>query len=275
METYRVRWFGRLAGTLLVLFILAPLVVVLMTAFSDAKLLDFPPKGYSTYWLSTLTSSVAWTDSMKMSFKIAGYSCLLAVLLGVPLGLGLARGRLGRSRLVHAFVLAPMIVPVISLSIGFYFVSAKLGILGTMAPLIMADVTLGLPLVVVAVLATVRGLDPALEPAARTLGASMPKVLKSVTLPLLLPGIVAGAVFAFLQSWDDIMNALFLATARTTTFPLRLWNEIHFSLTPIVATAAVLLSVIAMSVVALAGLAYWLRRRSISRQVARNILLRS
>jgi len=275
METYSVRWFGRVAGALLVLVILAPLVVVLMTAFSDAKLLDFPPKSYSTYWLSTLTSSVPWTDSMKMSFKIAGYSCVLAVLLGVPLGLGLARGRLGRSRAVHAFVLAPMIVPVISLSIGFYFVSAKLGILGTMAPLIMADVTLGLPLVVVAVLATVRGLDPALEPAARTLGASMPKVLRSVTLPLLAPGIVAGAVFAFLQSWDDIMNALFLATARTTTFPLRLWNEIHFSLTPIVATAAVLLSVIAMSVVALAGLAYWLRRRSISRQVARNILLRS
>lgn len=274
METYRAGWFGRVAGAVVALVLVGPLVVVVMTAFSTSHILNFPPPGYSTFWLHTLVSTSTWTDSIKMSFRLGLYSCLIAVALGVPLGLGLARGRIGKSRLVQALVLAPIVVPVISLSIGYYFVSAKLGLLGTLTPLILADVTLGLPLVIVAVLATVRGLDPALEPAARTLGASIPRTLWSVTLPLLAPGIVAGAVFAFLQSWDDIMNALFLATARTTTFPLRLWNEIHFSLTPIIATAAVLLSVIAMSVVGLAGLAYWLRRRSISRQIARNILLR-
>lgn len=275
MTEYRLGWGGKLIGWIVAAFFVLPLLVVGITAFGKSSLItNFPPHGYTVSWFHDLLTDPDWTSAMSTSLKVAGISMALALLLGVPLGVGLARSRLGRIKLVQALVGAPMIIPVVTLAIGFFFLSAKLHLLGSMVPLIMAHTTLGLPLVVVTVVATLRGLDPSLEPAARTLGAPPLRALRTVTLPLLAPGILAGAVFAFLASWDDIVNAVFLGTATIRTFPLQLWTQMNYNLTPLVPAAAVLLSSVGVAVVALAALVLYARRRRTTRAVAENILLR-
>jgi putative spermidine/putrescine transport system permease protein len=266
---------GWILCTLVVLFLVAPLAVIGVLAFSGSKTLTFPPPSYSTRWFHDLTSDPQWTGSMGTSFRLALTSTALGLLFGVPLALGLSRGKIGRFRAVQGIVAAPLIVPVVSTAIGFYFVSARLGVLDSLLPLIVAHVTFGLPLIVVTVLAADRGIDPWLEPAARTLGASFGRTLLRVTLPLIAPGIAAGAVFAFLTSWDDIVNAVFLGTARVRPFPLKLWNEMQFTLSPVIAAAAVLMSAVSLSLVAVLAIAYRVRRNRMSRQVAENIVLRA
>lgn len=275
MTDYKMGTFGWIACIAVALFLLAPLVVIGILAFSGSHSLTFPPPSYSTKWFTELTSDSEWTTSMATSFRLALTSTAIGLAFGVPLALGLSRGKIGRFRGVQALVAAPLIVPVVSIAIGFYFVSAKFGILDSLAPLVIAHVTLGLPLIVVTVLAADRGIDPWLEPASRTLGASFGRTLWKVTLPLIAPGVAAGAVFAFLTSWDDIVNAVFLGTARVRPFPLKLWNEMQFALSPIVAAAAVLMSAISLGLVTVLAVTYALRRNRMSRQVAENIVLRS
>lgn len=274
MNTYRLGMGGRIAGLLVAAFLVLPLVVVGLTAFSNSALLNFPPSGYSTRWFSNITSDPDWRSAMSTSLRIGLTSAGISLLLGVPLGLGLGRGRIGRIRVVQALVAAPQIIPVVTLAVGFFFLSVKLRLLGTILPLIIAHSTLGIPLVVLTVVATVRGLDPSLEPAARTLGASAPRTLRSITLPLLAPGIIAGAVFAFLASWDDIVNAVFLATPTVRTFPLLLWTQMQYNLTPVVPAAAVFLSAVSLGLVTITALLYALYRRRVSKQVAENIIFR-
>ncbi|HUZ55174.1 MAG TPA: ABC transporter permease [Streptosporangiaceae bacterium] len=274
MRTYRIGWGGYLAAGLVAVFFVLPLIIIAISAFDNSNLLGFPPTGYSLRWARVLLTSPDWTNSMQTSLRVGLTAAGLSLVLGVPLGLALGRGRIGRSRAVQALVLAPVIMPVVTLALGYFFLSADTHLLNTILPLIIAHTTLGLPLVVIAVLATVRGIDASLEPAARTLGASPWRTFRSITVPLLLPGIVAGAVFAFLASWDDIVNVVFLGTATIRTFPLQLWTQMQYNLTPIVATAAIFLSMVGIGLVSITGLIFWARRRRISGQVAENILLR-
>lgn len=267
-------WAGWLAVSLVLVFLMAPLAVIAILGFSSGNSLTFPPESFSTRWFGKLLGDREWRDSIGTSVRLALTSTALALAVGVPLALGLSRGRIGRIKAVHGLVAAPLIIPVVTLAIGFYFVSAKLDQLDTLLPLIMAHLTLGLPLVVVTVVAAERNLDPRLEPAARTLGASFLRTLMRITLPLIVPGVIAGAVFAFLSSWDDITNAIFLGNGRIRPFPLKLWNSMQFELSPIVAAAAVLLSAVSLGVVAVVALFFFLRRRRISRQMAEGVLLR-
>lgn len=275
MTNYKMGPAGWILSVAVVLFLVAPLVVIGMLGFSDANSLTFPPPNYSVKWFSTLLSDSEWRTSIGTSIRLALTSTFLGLLIGVPLALGLARGRIGKVRLFHALVAAPLIIPTVSLAIGFYFVSAKAGQLDTLVPLIMAHITLGLPLIVITVLAAERSLDPQLEPAARTLGASFSRTLFRITLPLIMPGIVAGAVFAFLASWDDITNAVFLGTARVRPLPLKLWNSMQFELSPVIAAAGALMSAVSLSIIGVLAAVFVLRRKRMSRNMAENIALRT
>ena len=275
MTNYKMGPAGWILVTLVLLFLVAPLIVIGILAFSGSNSLTFPPPHYSTKWFGELLGDSEWRSSMGTSFRLALTSMIIGLVVGVPLALGLSRGRIGRVRTIHALVAAPLIIPTVSLAIGFYFVSAKAHQLDTLIPLIMAHVTLGLPLIVVTVLAAERSLDPQLEPAARTLGASFSRTLWRITLPLIAPGIVAGAVFAFLASWDDITNAVFLGTARIRPFPLKLWNSMQFELSPIIASAAGLMSAVSLTIVGSVTAIYFVRRKKMSKQMVESVVLRT
>lgn len=275
MTNYKMGPAGWICSLLVVLFLVAPLAVIGILGFSGSNSLTFPPPSYSMKWFNTLLSDREWRTSIGTSVQLAITSTAIGLLLGVPLALGLSRGRIGRIRAVHGLVAAPLIIPTVSLAIGFYFVSAKFHQLDTLVPLVMAHVTLGLPLIVVTVLAAERSLNPQLEPAARTLGASFSRTLVRITLPLIAPGIIAGAVFAFLASWDDITNAVFLGTASTRPFPLKLWNSMQFELSPIIASAAGLMSAVSLSIVGIVTAVYLARRKRMSRQMVESVVLRT
>jgi ABC-type spermidine/putrescine transport system permease subunit II len=275
VTNYKMGPAGWICVLLVVLFLVAPLAVIGILSFSGASSLTFPPPSYSTKWFSTLLGDSEWRSSIGTSVRLAGTSTVLGLVVGVPLALGLSRGRIGRFRAIHGLVAAPLIIPTVSLAIGFYFVSAKAHLLDTLVPLVMAHVTLGLPLIVITVLAAERSLDPQLEPAARTLGASFVRTLARITLPLIAPGIIAGAVFAFLASWDDITNAVFLGTARIRPFPLKLWNAMQFELSPIIASAAALMSAVSLALVGAVTLIYVVRRKRMSERLAENVVLRT
>lgn len=274
MNNYKMGPAGWICAIAVMVFLVAPLVVVGMLGFSGANNLTFPPPSYSTRWFSTLLDDGEWRTSIGTSVRLALTSTVLGLIVGVPLALGLARGRIGKVKAIHALVAAPLIIPAVSLAIGYYFVSAKTKQLDTLVPLIMAHITLGLPLIVVTVLAAERSLDPKLEPAARTLGASFSRTLFRITLPLIMPGVIAGAVFAFLASWDDITNAVFLGTARVRPLPLKLWNSMQFELSPIIAAAGGLMSAVSLAIVGLLTVLYLLRRKRMSKETAESIVLR-
>lgn len=275
MNNVRMGLFSWIALILINVFLWAPLVVIAMLGFSDANSLTFPPPSYSMRWLALLTTDSQWTGPIGTSLMIGAITVVLSLLLGVPLALGLAKGVLGKSRLVQGVVTAPLILPGISLAIGFYFVSARLGILDSMLPLVIAHTTVGIAYVVVTVVAAERSLDRSLEPVARTLGASFFGALRTITLPLVAVGILGGAVLAFLHSWDDVVNALMLGTARVRPFPARLWAEMQHVLYPVAATAAVLLSVVSIGVLALGAVAIWLFKKRMPAGQAANIILRT
>lgn len=267
-----VAWVGVI---LVNVFLWAPLVVIGMLGFSDANSMTFPPPAYSVRWLSNLVTDPLWSHSIRTSVAIGVTTVVLSLLLGVPVGLGLARGRIGGSSLVQGLVAAPLILPAISLAIGFYFVSARLMILDSIVPLVLAHTTVGVSFVVVTVSAAARSLDHSLERAARTLGASFSRSIRDVTLPLISVGIIGGGVLAFLHSWDDVVNALMLGTARVQPFPLKLWAEMQHVLNPMAATAAVLLSMVGIGVLGAAALVLVARKRRMPKGQAQNVILRT
>jgi len=274
MSTVKLGVAGWILLAIVNVFLWLPLLVIAVLAFSDANSITFPPPAYSLRWLSTLVTDDVWRRAIETSAFIGLASTALSLLLGVPLALGLSRGAIGRFTAVQGAVVAPLILPGISLAIGFYFVAAWTRLLGTSVPLIVAHTTVGISYVVVTVLAADRSLDKSLEPAARTLGASFLRAIADVTLPLVSVGIIGGAVLAFLHSWDDVVNALMLGSARVRTFPFHLWNEMQHVLIPIAATAAMLLSVVSISVLALAGLLLVVRRKQMPANLAESVVLR-
>jgi putative spermidine/putrescine transport system permease protein len=275
MNTIRLGGIGWTGVVLVNIFLWAPLVVVGMLGFSDANSMTFPPPAYSTRWLSTLVTDPLWTHSIWTSAWIGLITVALSLALGVPLGLGLAKGRIGGSSLVQGLVVAPLILPAISLAIGFYFVSARLMILDSMLPLVLAHTTVGVSFVVATVAAAARSVDKSLEPAARTLGASFLRSTWDITLPMISAGIIGGGVLAFLHSWDDVVNALMLGTARVQPFPLKLWAEMQHVLNPVAATAAVLLSAVGIGVLGVSGILLAGRRKRMPKGQAAGIILRN
>jgi ABC-type spermidine/putrescine transport system permease subunit II len=231
-----------------VAILIAPLLVIGILAFSESRTLVYPPPAYSLANFEAFFGSSAWMTSLQHSFIVSCGAAAIDVVLAIPLALALTRGRIGRSNTFKAFILAPMIIPVVSISVAFYFVAVKYGLVGSLWGLVVADATVGLPVTVLAIYAAFRQIEDDLEAAAMTLGASRVRAFFGVSLPLVLPGIIVGFMFAFLLAWEDITNVLFIGSATTATFPLRLWNELNYAATPMIATAASSVSVLGLMV---------------------------
>lgn len=275
MNTVKLGLAGWISLVLVNIFLWAPLIVIAMLGFSDANSMTFPPPAYSLRWLHTLVTDPEWTSAIKTSMSIGALTVILSLVLGIPLGLGIARGKIGRSVALQALVAAPLILPAISLAIGFYFVAAKLMILDSLLPLILAHTTVGISFVVVTVVAAARSIDVSLEPAARTLGASFFRSIWDVTLPMISVGVIGGAALAFLHSWDDVVNALMLGTARFQPFPQKIWSEMQHVLNPMAAAAAVLLSIVGIGILGFAGLFVAIRKSRVPKEQVQNVILRN
>ncbi len=256
------RWVDRAlyvyCGAVLV-FLMLPIFVVIPISFSGSLYLDFPPRGVSLQWYRRFFGSYEWMAAAWTSARVGILATLLASTLGTGAALALARSRFPGKKLVIAFLISPTIIPVIVIAIALYGVYARLRLVGSLTGLVLAHTAIGLPFVIVTVLATLQAVDERLEYAALSLGATPLRAFRHVLLPLIRPGIVSGALFAFVASWDDVVIALFISGTRSATLPKQMWEGLRSEINPTIAAVSSLLIVLSVVLMLLLEL---LRRRS-------------
>ncbi|HTW29140.1 MAG TPA: ABC transporter permease [Acetobacteraceae bacterium] len=240
----RIRPGAILLGIYVVLifaYLVFPVLVIIPLSFSSGKFLTFPPPGFSLRWYANFFGRGEWTGSAWLSIWVGLSVTVMSVLLGTPAAIALVRGRFPGRRLVLAFILSPVIAPGIIVAIGVYFAYAQFGLVGHPFALVLAHVCLAVPFVVINVSTSLQGVDRRIEQAAQSLGATPWATFRQVTLPLIRPGIFAGAVFAFITSFDELLVALFLSGTTAVTLPRRMWEQIRFDIDPTIAAVSTLL----------------------------------
>lgn len=256
----------RILCGLIFCFLIGPLFIIVPLSFNaepyftfTEKMLTFDPDGYSLRWYENFLTSQAWLHAIKNSVIVAVLSTILATVLGTVAALGLASRFMPFRSTIMMILISPMIVPVIISAAGMFFFFSDIGIAQSYLGVVLAHTALGIPFVVITVTATLTGFDQSLIRAANSLGASPARAFFKVVLPLVLPGVISGALFAFATSFDEVVVVLFIAGPEQRTVPIAMWSGIREEINPTilaVATVLVALSIAMLTTVEL------LRRRS-------------
>lgn len=241
--------YFRVLVALLYLFLLAPLIVVLLTSFSSDAYLAFPPQHWGFAAYRTALANPGFRQGLGISLIIATCATAIGLLAGTAAAFAIARFTFPGRGLLLALFTAPLLVPAIILGLGLLLVFARLGLLATLPGLILGHLLVAQPFVIRVVLTAVRGIPPPLEEAAATLGAPPWRVFRRVTLPLMLPGMVAAAALAFLASFDEVVVSLFLVGPRMTTLPIQIYQAVQYRADPQISALSVLLIVITATLV--------------------------
>lgn len=243
----RIAWIATIvASTLVFIFLMAPILAIVPLSFSSSTYLTYPLPGLSLRWYEEFLNSARWMNSLKNSFIIGVSSAMLSMALGTLASLGLAQWKSKWKPLVLAVVLSPMVVPVVITAVGVYFFFAPLGLTGNYLGLILVHTALATPFVVITVSATLQSFDMTLARAAASLGAPPLLTFRKVILPLILPGLASGALFAFATSFDEVVTVLFLAGPEQRTLPREMFSGIRENISPTITAVAVVLTVISV-----------------------------
>jgi putative spermidine/putrescine transport system permease protein len=227
-------------------FILVPTLIVIPISFGGSGELTFPPRVWSIELYEQLFGSSAWVGPIFQSIKVAGLTMVVSVLIGVPASYGLVRFDFPGKRLVMLLLMSPILVPVIVISLGLYLYLSRLHLVGTTAGLVASHVAYVTPFMMMTVMAGVKKLDPALEFATTIMGANRRTIFLKVVLPQLRPSIFAGALFAFLVSFDEVVIAWFITSPTTTTLPVKMYTSIQWDISPVIAAVSALLTVLSL-----------------------------
>jgi putative spermidine/putrescine transport system permease protein len=282
-------WSYRILCGLVLFFLIAPILVVIPLSFNaepfftfTEKMLTFDPAGYSLRWYDSLLTfgmqnpeaprdwswweeawtTATWVQVAKNSVIIGLFATLLATVFGTLAALGLSRPEMPYRRAIMAVLISPMIVPVIITATGLFFFYSSVGLAQAGVPylgIVLAHATLGIPFVIITVTATLAGFDHSLTRAALSLGASPATAFFRVTMPLILPGIISGALFAFVTSFDEVVVVLFIASHDEQTIPRQMWNGIREQISPAILAAATILIIVSIGLLTTVEI---LRRRS-------------
>jgi len=246
-------------ATLVLAFLVAPILIIVPLSFSSGSFFYYPIPGFSLRWYQDFFASSFWLPSVWNSLLVGSSATALATLLGTLAAIGLWRARFPGQGLVLALLISPMVVPVVIIGVGVYFAFAPLGLTDGYAGLILAHTTLAAPFVVITVLAALSGFDRTLLRAASNLGATPIAAFRRVMLPLILPGVLSGAVFAFAASFDEVVVALLIAGPGQRTLPRQMFSGINDNISLTITAAATMLIVISLVLMAFVG---WMQRRS-------------
>jgi len=244
---------------LVLVFLVAPILIIVPLSFSAGSFFYYPLPGFSLRWYEDFFTSSFWLPSVWNSLIVGSAATLLATVLGTLAALGLWRARFPGQGLLLALLISPMVVPVIIIAVGVYFAFAPLGLTDGYSGLVLAHTTLAVPFVVVTVLATLSGFDRTLLRAAASLGAPPLTTFRRVTLPLILPGVASGAVFAFAASFDEVVVALLIAGPGQRTLPRQMFAGINDNISLTITAAATMLIAISLTFMVFVS---WLQRRS-------------
>jgi putative spermidine/putrescine transport system permease protein len=222
-------------------FVLAPIVVVVVASFSAREIPEFPPTHWSLRWYDHALSQSIFTVSALNSLWLAVAATLIATPIALGASLALARRQFRGRHLLQTVLLAPIFVPAVVISLALLLSSAKLGLRSVTLRLVGAHVLITFPYMVRTIIASLSRVSPMLEEAAATLGASPAWRFWHVTLPSIRPGVIAGMLFAFIVSFDNVSVSLFLTTARTNTLPLAIMNYVEYNFDPSIAALSTML----------------------------------
>ena len=232
-----------------VIYFLLPLVIIIGTSFTTTAFLRFPPQGFTLAWYSKFLNDTSYLHSLGLSALLAGSATATAGFLGVPVALVLSRGEVPYARAVAALFLSPLILPPIVIGAALLQFATAVGIARTFAALFFGHVVLIIPYVVRTTLASLARFNSSLEEAAQDLGATAPQTFFLVTLPLIKPGIIAGALFAFIISWINVEISIFNTTASLMPIPVKLFNYIQYNVDPMIAAVSATTIYVAVIVV--------------------------
>nr|WP_226550875.1 ABC transporter permease [Celeribacter naphthalenivorans] len=251
---------------LIFFFLIAPIVVVIPLSFNaqdfftfTPEMLRLDPEGYSLKHYRDFFSNSDWQHALWNSLKIAPLATLLSVGLGTLAAIGLSQPHVPFRRAIMALLISPMIVPLIISAAGMYFFFSRIGLQGTYTGVVLAHAALGIPFVIITVTATLVGFDNSLTRAAANMGADPVTTFFRVQMPLILPGVISGALFAFITSFDEVIVILFVGSASQKTLPWQMFIGLREQISPTILAVATILVVISIALLTTVEL---LRRRS-------------
>lgn len=255
MTQGRLSRMSQVLGALVLGFLLLPVFAVVPASFNESSFIKLPPERWSLKWYGALLGDSGWVYAILNSFEIAALATAISVVLGTLAALGVERLPPRWRNVLVGLLLAPLIVPVIMTSIALYYAMRRLGLHGTIGALALGHTLLCLPFVVLNVGVSLNRLDPSLARAAAGLGAAPWHIFRTVILPAIRPGLVAGAAFAFITSFDEVVIAIFLAGVESKTLPVKLWEQIRVEFTPVAAAGSSVILLATMVLFAVVQLA--------------------
>ena len=254
--------------TFVFFFLIAPLFVIFPLSFNAEQYIFFSddmlalkPEAFSLRWYEDMVYGTKnpWGLAFRNSLIIALFATIGATLLGTLAALGLSSKYMPYKALIMSILISPMIVPLIISGVAIFFFMAKVGLAAIHTGIVLAHIILGTPFVVITVTATLSGFDHSVTRAASSLGSDPVNTFMKITLPLILPGVISGGLFAFVTSFDEVVVVLFLAGLENTTIPIQMWTGLREQLSPTILAVATCLIVLSVLILLTAEL---LRRRS-------------
>ena len=259
-------WTFRTICVLILLFLILPILVVIPLSFNATNFFTFTPEmlaldpaGFSLRHYQDFFTNPDWQNALWNSVRIAPVATLLSVVLGTLAAVGLSQPHVPFRGVIMAILISPMIVPLIISAAGMYFFYSRLGLQGTYWGVVLAHAVLGIPFVIITVTATLVGIDRSLTRAAANMGAGPVRTFFKVQMPLILPGVISGALFAFITSFDEVVVVLFVGSAAQKTLPWQMFIGLREQISPTILAVATIL--VAISIALLTTLEL-LRRRS-------------
>lgn len=256
----------RIICGLIFFFLIFPIIVIVPLSFNAEDFFTFTPKmlslsadGYSLKHYEDFFGNSDWQNALRNSFTIAPIATLLSVSFGTLAAIGLSQSHVPFRGAIMAILISPMIVPLIISAAGMYFFYSRIGLQGTFAGVVLAHAALGTPFVIITVTATLIGFDQSLVRAAANMGAGPVRTFFKVQMPLIVPGVISGALFAFITSFDEVVVVLFVGSAGQKTLPWQMFTGLREQISPTILAVASLM--VAISILLLTTLEF-LRRRS-------------
>lgn len=237
----------------ILLYLILPVLIVVPMSFSEARFLQFPPKVWSFRWYEAFFSSIEWMTASKVSLITALVTTVVSLPIGMAAAYAINSSSLRIMRALQIMLLLPMMVPIILIAAGVFFVYARIGLISTLTGLILAHIMLALPYVIIALLAGLRNFDMSQEMVARSLGMNRFRAFMAVTLPQIKPSVVSATLFAFITSLDETVVALFISGGDNQTLTKRMFTALRDEIDPTIAAISSLLILASLLLVVIAG----------------------
>jgi putative spermidine/putrescine transport system permease protein len=264
MSQRRPNWFIHGVAFLTAFILIAPIIIAVTMSFTTSDSLRFPPEGFSTKWYQAMINEPKWQDRLPVSLKVAFLSAIMATSVSTLTAFALERSSMRGKNLLSTLFIAPLIVPVVVLGTGDFFVFANgwtIGsfsfggkMIGTIIGLVLAHTVIAIPYPFVTVRASLVNFDSTLEMAAKNLGASPFKTFMTITLPIIMPGVLSGFIFSFIASWDEVVLASFMSSSRISTIPVQIFQQLRDSLDPSAAAISSMLLLVSITLVGILAL---------------------